>query len=60
MRKTEIGYLREQAVYLRDLASRDETGVLRDRLVELATQCEQLASDVEKRPFAVDLDDPQP
>jgi hypothetical protein len=58
MRKTEIGYLRDQAVRLRDLAQADHTGILRDRLIALAEQCEQLADDVEKRPYAVGPDDP--
>jgi hypothetical protein len=58
MRKTEIGYLRDQAVRLRELAQADNTGVLRDRLIDLAEQCERLADDVEKRPYAVEPDDP--
>lgn len=58
MRKTEIGYLREQATRLRDLAQTDSTGVLRDRLIALAAQCEQLADEVENRPYAIGPDDP--
>src|SRR5262249_38747815 len=58
MRKTEIGYLREQAIRLRALAEADTTGVLRDRLNALAAQCEQLVAEVEQRPYAVNPDDP--
>jgi hypothetical protein len=57
MRKTEIGYLREQAVRLRDLAEGDTTGVLRDRLLALAEKCETLVADVEKKPYAINPDD---
>ena len=58
MQKTEIGYLRDQAIRLRDLAQADSTGVLRDRLIALAEQCEQLVDDIEKKPYAVGPDDP--
>jgi hypothetical protein len=58
MQKTEIGYLRDQATRLRELAQADSTGILRDRLIALAEQCEHLADEVENKPYAVGPDDP--
>ena len=39
--------LREQAAKFREYARSDNTGVLRKRLLELATQCEDLAASIE-------------
>jgi hypothetical protein len=39
--------LRAQAAKFREYARTDNTGVLRKRLLELATQCEDLAASIE-------------
>jgi len=39
--------LREQAAKFREYARTDSSGVLRPRLLELATQCEDLAASIE-------------
>jgi hypothetical protein len=45
-------YLREQAAKFREVAAADTTGILRDKLVALAEQCEMLAQSIERQDAA--------
>lgn len=44
---SRAAYLREQAAKFREIARTEPSGSVRDRLVALAGQCEQLAQSIE-------------
>lgn len=50
-----IAMLREQASILRALAGSFDIPVIRDRLVELADRCDELASSIEENPQAAGI-----
>jgi hypothetical protein len=50
MERTDLertGGLREQAGKFRELAATDHNGIIRDKLLAIATQCDQLATSIE-------------
>ena len=52
-----IAILREQALVLRTLARSFDIPAIRDRLLELADRCDELARSLEETPRAAGIDD---
>ena len=53
-----VRMLREQAALLRTLAGSFDIRILRDRLLDIAAQCEELAKRIEENPQAAGLTPP--